>query len=101
PRPPSASPPSPTRRSSDLHHHIGPPAADRGAHFRRRRVRRLVGRPERGRGGRAAHAGRWLMTETTAQPRWLLALIAALHWWRTLDRKSTRLNSSHVSISYA
>jgi len=24
------------------------------------------------------------MTETTAQPRWLLALIAALHWWRTL-----------------
>src|SRR5690349_25160218 len=22
-------------------------------------------------------------------------------WWRTLDRKSTRLNSSHVEISYA
>ena len=22
-------------------------------------------------------------------------------WWGTLDRKSTRLNSSHVSISYA
>src|SRR5207249_9764335 len=38
----------------------------------------------------------------TAGPRWLEArafgLAAA---WLSLDRKSTRLNSSHVSISYA
>src|SRR3989442_5803162 len=34
------------------------------------------------------------------KPGWLTPLLLA-YTWSTLDRKSTRLNSSHVRISYA
>src|SRR5438477_3588713 len=74
-RRPPRSPPSPTRRSSDL------PRAQRElsarAHGRQSRGRRVLGHEVGVRGHRQ---------------------VIAPH---ALDRKSTRLNSSHMSISYA
>src|SRR5690242_21558550 len=59
---------------------VAAPAPDRPG------LRRLVGVPDRGRQGRArrGHLGRRLLGVRLQ-----------------LDRKSTRLNSSHMSISYA
>src|SRR5699024_12642984 len=74
-RPPPAPPSFPTRRSSDLRHH---------------RRDRPPGQPPRAQRGRAA-----------AEPVPHRLLPHGARHPRAQDRKSTRLNSSHVSISYA
>src|SRR5699024_12539244 len=74
-------PASPTRRSSDL-------SAAPAGHRRRRRGRRGRHRPRR---CPAQHR--------CPRPPWPPSTIPPAE--DTRDRKSTRLNSSHVSISYA
>src|SRR5699024_12365847 len=87
---PSRSPPSfPTRRSSDLSgRRLRPPVSPAGGG---------TGMPDASgllRGGGAWHSGsRWPGRWSARDPR------APSPW--VPDRKSTRLNSSHVSISYA
>src|SRR5690606_41950465 len=80
-------PPSfPPRRSSDLAPH--PPQDRRG---RRRQPRRHLdaGRPSRGGRPRGPPPGGWWIVDGGWSGR------------PGIDRKSTRLNSSHVKISYA
>src|SRR5207249_12056442 len=48
-----------------------------------------------------SRAQAWLDRFVTWSPVLLLGALAALTYWLNADRKSTRLNSSHVSISYA
>src|SRR5699024_12552290 len=74
--------PFPTRRSSDLHDAVTARRARRGRAAQGRAGHRRVPRGERPRS--VARRSRAAGGETSA-----------------LDRKSTRLNSSHVSISYA
>src|SRR3989442_4363429 len=44
-----------------------------------------------------------LLTATSSKSDWRNVIVGlhAAHPWRFLDRKSTRLNSSHIPISYA
>src|SRR5207249_8342512 len=81
-------PPFPTRRSSDLR--VQPRVLGRAQHRHQAGVHALVGERE-GLGHREA-VGQLHDTEVMAVPA---AGVAGQ------DRKSTRLNSSHVSISYA
>src|SRR5207249_5101402 len=88
PRPPPPPPlhSSPTRRSSDLPQILGRRPGE--AHARRRPGDDHVARPElAARGDLGDESGD--LEDHVLRPRVLL------------DRKSTRLNSSHVSISYA
>src|SRR5690606_41696035 len=81
-------PPSfPTRRSSDL---ARPPL-------------RYAGRARAGRApgaGRGADAGAWRVGYGSMKRGTRIWLTTAFAWAMS-DRKSTRLNSSHVKISYA
>src|SRR5699024_12466317 len=77
PPPPRDLPSSPTRRSSDL------------SVFRRTRRNRV--------GGKIGEMGVFIIE----RKRLLKALLKSLEEEQRPDRKSTRLNSSHVSISYA
>src|SRR5690606_42022920 len=94
--PPRPAPPSPTRRSSDL---PGEADIDDAAHRQRQRQRRQRGddqRDEREQDPALLRPG--IRPEgrqrTEIRPGLPVVLLS-------LDRKSTRLNSSHVKISYA
>src|SRR5207249_12267554 len=94
-------PPFPTRRSSDLH-------SDRLIAQRHRRPLRLlhVSRQEKVRERRNVlrpFPERWKGQTDDIQPevQVLPKLPGFDGLFQILDRKSTRLNSSHVSISYA
>src|SRR5699024_12410028 len=83
----------PTRRSSDLVHHRG-----QGLHSRTaaRKTRLRQGAPV----GSGQGPLRWAEASPAA-PAAAHGRTQCHHPRRTEDRKSTRLNSSHVSISYA
>src|SRR5690606_41088297 len=89
-------PPFPTRRSSDLS--SDPAHAPRGAGTPRRAAARLPCAP--------ATSTSSPPTQTREARRYRLRLVQARAQdrhsvFRQSDRKSTRLNSSHVKISYA
>src|SRR5207249_11609012 len=85
-----ALPSFPTRRSSDLHDavHVGEIAEQQIGTARRQLVGRMLA-------GRDRHRHR------AAAPRALHVEGCVADDRHAVDRKSTRLNSSHVSISYA
>src|SRR5207253_11240605 len=99
--PPLASPLFPTRRSSDL----GPVRADQGDATHQARARLLVQGFSRFMGlgiGAALNVVGWMVLFSGVWQigLWIVLLSAGIVWI-VLDRKSTRLNSSHVAISYA
>src|SRR5690606_41331630 len=81
----------PTRRSSDLHHGAGRGDPRGPQHERERGLREFEGR-DYGEGGHPRTMGPYHHPWSHKDP-----LSGGDH----LDRKSTRLNSSHVKISYA
>src|SRR5258707_4497326 len=48
-----------------------------------------------------ASATHFLMNDLRAAPASFFSFASSRQWWSPLDRKSTRLNSSHANISYA
>src|SRR5699024_12739170 len=87
----------PTRRSSDLTPYARPPAFPPSPS-----ARSAFACPGRSQGSspRPAQGGRCLPVASQATQRLELAARSP-HSHAARDRKSTRLNSSHVSISYA
>src|SRR5207253_6875194 len=90
PAPPLHLPSFPTRRSSDLvrrRHHVWPSGVHLRVDGERRRVHRVL----------ALHHVAVVVDEEEVRG----ADVPEVHPERVEDRKSTRLNSSHVAISYA
>src|SRR5207253_10241596 len=86
---------SPTRRSSDLGDTLDEAMATHGLHpgaARRKRIAELLSLV-----GLAPEHARRFPHEFSGGQRQLIGIAHAL----AVDRKSTRLNSSHVAISYA
>src|SRR5207253_9835048 len=85
----------PTRRSSDLPDELEADPVECGSST----ARVLSGVPGRARMYRAVQ----LLTASATDRLWITDayLIAPPPLYASLDRKSTRLNSSHVAISYA
>src|SRR5207248_11175281 len=94
PHPPRTPPSSPTRRSSDLRRQVG---VDDGSPV----VTPSPGLAGHNTGDRLYRAA--LTGLALSLPLLLLALVFELgaSAWPAIDRKSTRLNSSHRTISYA
>src|SRR5699024_12068943 len=91
----------PTRRSSDLHLRVPLGAATAGRHPRGRRVHLSALRADP---GSAQPPPRLLILPEEDVPHVRDVLVQDAYsagLGRDQDRKSTRLNSSHVSISYA
>src|SRR5207248_9623304 len=84
----------PTRRSSDLFDTLLP-------HRRLQGVQPFSVRREEGMIGELCERGSSPQSKSRGQPPSSLAGLAVLEQRQGLDRKSTRLNSSHRTISYA
>src|SRR5690606_41128972 len=91
----------PTRRSSDLH---SPPSG----HFQNwKHINCLFPVPAEVDSDIPRSAHRWLSDRCSIPAHWssssrsfVVPPVRSIPWNRELDRKSTRLNSSHVKISY-
>src|SRR5207245_7819229 len=100
PSPPPHQPPFPTRRSSDLDRHDEAGVLRERNKLGRRNHAALGMLPAQQRLESDDRSGGEIHDRLVNEPQ-LVALNAATQIVLQLDRKSTRLNSSHGSISYA